>query len=56
MKTKLLHERFRQLLVALLLALPLALSAQSIHHGDVNGDTEVNIMDVDAVISIILKN
>lgn len=54
MKTRLLHERLRQLLVVLLLALPLALSAK-INHGDVNSDNEVNILDVDAVIKVILS-
>ena len=42
------------LFLLLAVALPQAANAQDIH-GDVNGDREVNIADVNAVISIILK-
>ena len=42
-------------LLLLLLLFPLATAAQSLSHGDVNGDLEVNIADVNAVIDIILN-
>ena len=43
------------LFLLLAVALPQAANAQDIH-GDVNGDREVNIADVNAVIDVILSN
>lgn len=49
-------NRLNRFLVALTVWALASVSAQAAtHHGDVNGDGEVNIADVNAVISIILK-
>ena len=42
------------LLLALLLALPFNAHAQQTIYGDVNGDNEVNIADINSVIGVIL--
>ena len=48
-------KKIQLLLLSLLLALPFnGYAQQSIPYGDVNGDNEVNIADVNAVIDIIL--
>ena len=48
-------KKIQLLLLALLLALPLNGYAQHALYGDVNGDLEVNIADVNSVIDIILN-
>ena len=47
-------KTIKLLLAGLLLALPFSGYAQNNIYGDVNGDNEVNIADVNAVISVIL--
>ena len=47
-------KTLKLILVGLLLTLPYSGYAQSALYGDVNGDGEVNIADVNAVVSVIL--
>ncbi len=47
-------KKIQLLLLSLLLALPMNGYAQQALYGDVNGDNEVNIADVNAVVGIIL--
>ena len=47
-------KKIQLLLLALLLAFPFSGHAQQTLYGDVNGDVEVNIADVNAVIDVIL--
>lgn len=48
-------KKIQLLLLSLLLALPMNGYAQQALYGDVNGDNEVNIADVNAVIGVILN-
>lgn len=54
MKTDLFLKLFRRFVVVLLMVLPLNLFAREVY-GDVNGDLEVNIADINSVINIILN-
>lgn len=47
-------KKIQLFLLSLLLALPFNAMAQSSPRGDVNGDGEVNIADINVVIDIIL--
>ena len=47
-------KKIQLLLLALLLALPFNAHAQQTLYGDVNGDNEVNIADINTVIAVIL--
>ena len=49
-------KKIQLLLIGLLLAFPYSGQAQNYLYGDVNNDGEVNIADVNAVISAILGN
>lgn len=49
-------KRIKFLLVGFLLAMSNSVLAQNYLYGDVNGDGEVNIADVNAVVSVILSN
>lgn len=49
-------KKIQFLLLGLVLILPCSVFAQNYLYGDVNGDGEVNISDVNAVISVILDN
>ncbi|MBR4829640.1 MAG: hypothetical protein IKZ92_07560 [Muribaculaceae bacterium] len=52
---RLLPEKLRKLILLMMLLLsPMAVAAQSSTRGDVNGDLEVNIADINVVIDIIL--
>ena len=47
-------KKFKILLIGLLFTLPCSVFAQNYVYGDVNGDGEVNIADVNAVVGVIL--
>ena len=47
-------KRIKLLIFGLLLALPCSVCAQDFIYGDVNGDDEVNVADVNAVIGAIM--
>jgi len=47
-------KKIQLLLLALLLSMPFNIWAQSTLRGDVNGDNEVNVADINAVIDIIM--
>lgn len=47
-------KKIQILLFGLMLALPCSVFAQNFLYGDVNGDGEVNVSDVNAVVSVIL--
>ena len=47
-------KKIQILLIGLMFTMPCSVLAQNFIYGDVNSDGEVNIVDVDAVISVIL--
>ena len=47
-------KQIRLLILGLLLVLPYCAYAQDYIYGDVNGDDEVNVADVNAVINAML--
>jgi hypothetical protein len=49
-------KKIQFLLIGLMFIMPCSLFAQNYVYGDVNGDGEVSIADVNAVIAIILNN
>ena len=49
-------KKIQILLLGLVFTLPCSVIAQNYLYGDVNGDGEVNIADVNAVIGVILDN
>ena len=47
-------KKIKILLIGLMLTMPCSVFAQNYVYGDVNGDGEVNIADVNAVVGVIL--
>ena len=47
-------KKIKILLIGLMLTMPCSVFAQNYVYGDVNGDGEVNIADVNVIIDIIL--
>jgi hypothetical protein len=47
-------KKIQFLLIGLMLTMPCNVFAQNFLYGDVNGDGEVNVSDVNAVVSVIL--
>ena len=54
-KLLLMKKYLNQIIMLLALALPFNGYAQQVLYGDVNGDLEVNIADINTVIDLILS-